>query len=44
MEELLQKLADMKHPSIEKILRKNGYDYEADLIAKIIEKFENERN
>lgn len=34
--EAAKELAKMKHPSVEKILRGNGYDFEADKVAELV--------
>jgi hypothetical protein len=43
LKEALKKLAAMKAPSLEKILRKRGFGYEADVVKLVIDAFEKEK-
>jgi hypothetical protein len=43
LKEALKKLAAMKEPSLEKILRKRGFGYEADVVKVVIDTFEKEK-
>jgi hypothetical protein len=39
----LEKLARMREPSVEKILRKRGFGVEADVVKSVVDAFEKER-
>jgi len=43
LKEALKKLAAMKEPSLEKILRKRGFGSEADVVKVVIDTFEKEK-
>jgi hypothetical protein len=40
LEAALDKLAQMKHPSAEKLLRSYNYNYEADVVAAVVIEWE----
>jgi hypothetical protein len=43
LEEALERLAKMRYPSVEKILRNNGYDVEADAVKEVLDAYKEQQ-